>query len=125
MSPCRTELRIRIHRIMTNVDEIHQFNDDTYMTCVCFMSHHQIAKLSLFAGFSVTVIKFYAGGHYKLLNQCKSHYKLIFHVVIPREYQYGRKIMKINDFFMYLSTHNHNTRICGLPELNSRSFPSK
>ena len=76
---------------MTHTDEIHQFNDVTYMACVCFISHRQITQLSLF---SVTVVKFYAGGHYKLMDQCKSHYKLIFHVVIPHEHQYGRKMMK-------------------------------
>ena len=58
-----------------------------------------IIRLTQLYTLSVTTVEFYAGGRYKLLNQCKSNLKSIFHVVIPHEYQYGRKMMKNNGFY--------------------------
>ena len=77
---------------MTHTDNITQFDDGTYMAlCVSYLII-RLAKMSLF---SVTTIKLYVGGRYKLSNQCKVNQKLIFYVVIPHVYQCTRKIMKI------------------------------
>ena len=43
--PCRSLLRIRIHRIMVHRDEIPQFYDETYILCVSFVSHRQIGSI--------------------------------------------------------------------------------
>ena len=68
MSACRSAFRIRIHRIVTHTDYIIQFDDGTYMIlCVSYL----MTRLAQMYLFSVTTIRFYAGGRYKLPNQCK------------------------------------------------------
>ena len=67
-SPRRSDLIIGIHRIMIHTDQIPQSCGDTYIVCVCMVSRCQIDQLH---PFSVSLIIFYAGGRYKLLNQWK------------------------------------------------------
>ena len=59
---------------------------------MCLVSRYQIDQ---FYPFSVSLIIFYAGGRYKLLNQ----WKMSFHVVIPHEFQSRGKNNKIGGFW--------------------------
>ena len=96
-SPRRSAIIIGIHRIMIHTDQIPQSCGDTYIVCVCLVSRYQIDQ---FYPLSVSLIIFYAGGRYKLLNQ----WKWVFHVVIPHEFQSRGKITENWWFLMYSST---------------------
>ena len=67
-SPRSSVLTVGIHRIMIHMDQIPQSCGDTYIVCVCLVSRYQIDQ---FYPLSVSLIIFYAGGRYKLLNQWK------------------------------------------------------
>ena len=68
VSYSNSDLIIGIHRIMIHTDQIPQSCGDTYIVCVCLVSRYQIDQ---FYPFSVSLIIFYAGVRYKLLNQWK------------------------------------------------------